>query len=141
MLVTTSWKVSNTGRGEVAVTTTYGNFFNSIYANAGVDEPQVGMGATYIAWSDRYAYTVVEVLRYKSGAKAGQVKAVVATRDIATRTDGHGMSDSQSYSYQTNPDAKRETYTLRGNGRFIRSGGNHGVLAIGDRREYYDYSF
>jgi hypothetical protein len=119
--------------------TTYGSMLNSIFANNGVEEPTAGMGATYLAWSDRYAYTVVDVMRFKSGPKAGQVKSVIATRDIATRTDLNGRSESQSYEYETNPNAKREVFTLRKSGRFQASGG--GVLAIGARREYYDYSF
>jgi hypothetical protein len=120
---------------------TYGNVLHNVYQNFGVDEPHAGMGATYLAWSDRYAYTVTNVLRYKSGAKAGQVKAVQATRDIATRIDTNGMSDSQDYTYETNPNAQVETYTLRSNGRFIREGQTSGVLAIGNRNEYYDFSF
>ena len=112
-----------------------------LQAGSSQREPQVGDGATYLGWSDRHAYTIVEVIHYKSGAQKGQVKAVRVTRDIAKRTDGLGMSDSQGYEYTTNLDAPVETFTKRKNGRFIQQGSDYGTLAIGYRDEYYDYSF
>jgi hypothetical protein len=119
----------------------YGSLFNLLQAESAQREPQIGDGATYLAWSDRYAYTIVDVIHYVSGKQKGEVKAVVATRDIAKRTDSNGMSDSQGYEYTTNPDATRQTYTKRKDGKFILQGNTHGMLAIGYRDEYYDFSF
>jgi len=119
----------------------YGSLFNYLQAGSAQREPQVGDGATYLGWSDRNAYTIVEIICYKSGEQKGQIKAVKVTRDIAKRTDGHGMSDSQGYEYTTNPNAPVKTFTKRKNGKFIQQGSDYGMLAIGYRDEYYDYSF
>ena len=40
---------------------THGNFTNQILANVVSQQPQVGEGATLILWSDRHAYTKVDV--------------------------------------------------------------------------------
>jgi hypothetical protein len=120
---------------------TYGSLLNFLQADSLQREPKVGDGATYLAWSDRYAYTIVDVIYYQSGEQKGQIKAVVATKDVATRTDANGMSDSQSYEYSTNPNAKLETFTKRKDGRYKAKGGDYGVLAIGYRDHYFDFSF
>jgi hypothetical protein len=60
--------------------------------------PEVGMGATEIMYSDRHAFTVVEVLG---------PKRIVVQRDRATRTDGLGMSDAQSYNFEADPNGLR----------------------------------
>lgn len=105
-------------------------------------EPEVGMGATLCLWSDSHAYTITDVIRFKSGKNAGAIKAVIAQRDIAKRIDKNGMSESQDYEYTFDPTAKGTVFTLRKNGRYLAEGGDGGTrLAIGFRREYYDYSF
>jgi hypothetical protein len=119
----------------------YGNVINRLQEEAQQREPQIGDGATYLAWSDRYAYTIVDVIKFVTGSRKGEVKAVVVTRDIAKRADTNGMSDSQSWTYETNPDAKREVYTKRKSGRFIKQGEDYGTLAIGYRNAYHDFSF
>jgi hypothetical protein len=54
------------------------------------------------------------------------------------------MSDSQDYRFEQNPDAEKVTYTLRKNGRWIKEGESlkgGTQIRIGERDEYYDYSF
>lgn len=99
--------------------------------------PVVGMGATALLWSDRHAGTIVEVLHYQSGPRKGQIRAVVWQRDKATRVDRNGPSDTQSYAYEPNPQAPREVFTLRADGRFVRQGGTT-PLALDRRDEYID---
>lgn len=110
-------------------------------AHHGAPEPEVGMGATLIMWSDRRPYTIVEVVRYKGGKKAGQVKGVFATEDIATRTDSNGMSDNQHYTYETDPKAHRDWFPHCKTGAFRQHTTAGSPLRIGDRSYYYDYSF
>jgi hypothetical protein len=116
----------------------YGSFQNMMYAGATPKTPEVGMGATLVSWTDRYAYTVVAVETFKTGPKAGQVKAVVATEDKAKRVDANGMSECQSYEFETDPDATPEKFTLRKGGQFK---GKRGVLYVGSRSQYHDFSF
>jgi len=105
-------------------------------------EPAVGMGVTILMWTDRKAATIVEVDRFKSGPKKGQVKTVVIVRDIVTRVDNNGMSDSQTYTYEPDPNGYREHWTIRKDGRFRQSGYVDGnTLRIGSRDYYHDYSF
>lgn len=94
------------------------------------------MGATILMWTDRLAVTIVEV--------SANGRRVVVQRDKATRTDSNGMSDAQSYTYEPDTDAPRQTFTLRKNGQWVRQGDNMGSgtkLSIGHRSHYHDYSF
>ncbi|WP_338872499.1 hypothetical protein WBJ53_28120 [Spirosoma sp. SC4-14] len=40
---------------------TYGTLTNQLYATAEPGKPKIGDGATLILWSDRQAYTVIDV--------------------------------------------------------------------------------
>ncbi|SKT55468.1 Uncharacterised protein [Mycobacteroides abscessus subsp. massiliense] len=113
-----------------------GSLINALAVNSRSAEPAVGTGATIVMWSDRHAATVVEV------SESG--KTVRVQQDRATRTDNYGMSDAQSYTYTPNPQAAVQTFTLRKTGRWVRRGETEKggtVLLIGQRDEYYDYSF
>lgn len=112
----------------------HGSFHNHLYANSRDSQPEIGMGATMLFYSDRHACTIVDVIG----------KSVFVQQDFAKRTDSNGMSDAQSYEYTPNPNAPIREFTLRKNGKYITKGSSmkHGTqLAIGYRREYYDYSF
>lgn len=99
--------------------------------------PEVGMGATYRVWSDRHACTIVEIR--KNGS------LLVLQRDKAKRTDSNGMSESQSYEYSRDPDGELFRVSLRKNGAWKCVGQSMnepgGIAHIGNRCEYYDYSF
>ena len=112
-----------------------GSLINHVLATSAPVEPHAGMGATLCLWTDRHAYTVVWV------SPSG--KTLLATRDKAARIDKNGMSDAQTYSYQTDEMAGREKYTLRSNGRWVKQGDSKSgaALQLGHRSEYYDHSF
>lgn len=111
-----------------------GSLMNHLMSNAKSKTPVIGEGATEICWSDRHAYTIVEI---KSA------KCIVVQRDKVTRLDQGGPTDSQAYQYAPDPNGHRVTLTLRRNGKWIPRG--HGMSAagylIGVRQEHYDYSF
>ena len=114
----------------------YGSLFNGLMANSKQPAPEVGMGATMLMWSDRHAATILEV--------TDNGKSLTVQRDKAIRTDEHGMSDSQSYRYESDPEGAVHTFTLRKNGRWVRKGEpiRDGMgLIVGHRQEYYDFSF
>lgn len=96
---------------------------------------KVGIGATKFSGSDRYPYTVVEVVSDKK---------VILQADIAKRTDKNGLSEIQTYEYTPDPDAEKIVVTLRKNGRWVRDGesmkGGTG-FHIGHREAYSDPSF
>ncbi len=107
---------------------------NAIFAASAQPEPQIGMGATIIMATDRYAATIVEVTHC----------SVVIQQDYSERTDRNGMSESQDWAYSPNRKARRETYSLRRHGRYVArgertNGGTH--LVIGERDHYIDPSF
>jgi hypothetical protein len=92
--------------------------------------PTVGMGATVVMWTDRKAATVIEV---SPSGKTFKIQI-----DKSTRTDGHGMSDSQDYSYEADPEGS--IYTVR----MSKRGWNaHGIgrVSLGQRDTYHDFSF
>lgn len=116
----------------------YGNLMNRVMEDSRQPIPEIGMGATQTWSSDRHACTIVTVL---------SSRRIQVRRDIATRILGIGqtaMSESQNYSYTFDFTAPLETFTLRKNGRWVAEGQssqNGTGLIIGDRDEYYDYSF
>lgn len=114
----------------------YGSLINSISGTDPNYVPKVGDGATMLFWTDRKAGTVISV------SKSG--KRIEVQQDKAIRTDSYGMSDSQSYRYEADPNGTVRAFTKRKNGQFIREGdsmrGGQRV-AIGYRNEYFDYSF
>ena len=111
--------------------TSTGSFFNNLYQDTQSNEPVVGMGATIVYWTDRAACTVARVVAPKT---------IEISPDKATRMDDHGMSDAQSYEYETDPDAGTYKVTLRKDGRWKISG-SQTVVLLGVRRHYHDYSF
>jgi len=96
------------------------------------DLPTVGMGATIHVGSDSYPATVIQVTR--------NGKRVVIQEDIAIRIDNNGMSESQEYTYEPNPQGTIHIVTLRKDGRY-RESGTTTPVSIGFRRKYYDFSF
>lgn len=107
-------------------------------------DPQIGMGATLCMYSDRHAGTVISFDRQK--------KIIVIQRDEAIRTDKYGMSDMQEYEYKPNPNGGMYTFkfgkdnrwheyvTNQSTGRLNKAKGGCGLI-LGERDEYYDFSF
>jgi len=104
--------------------------FENHYKSA---EPQVGMGATELCYTDRHALTVVEVC---------SPKRIKVQYDRAIRADKNGMSDGQSYLYERDLEASVITLSLRKDGHWRKVGSTSGhVFMLGARRAYHDYSF
>jgi hypothetical protein len=113
-----------------------GSMINLLMGNHQSALPEMGTGATVLGWTDRHAATVIAVS--KNGMQ------ITVQQDTATRTDDNGMSESQSYSYEPNPNGFKSRYSLRSNGQWVRVGSstkNGARLCLGIRREYHDYSF
>lgn len=117
---------------------------NHLYARSvnGQPEPQVGMGATILAWTDRYAGTITEV----------RPNGVITVQDDqAIRVDQNGMSECQEYRYEPNPRGPLRHFRRRRNGVWSEVEFNPETnrwkfsdglgLRIGERQHYYDYSF
>lgn len=108
-----------------------GSFVNQVMEQSRQAVPVVGMGATELCFTDRHAYTIVEVMtpRY-----------IVVQQDTATRLDKNGMSEAQDYTFTPDPNGKRVAITLRKHNGWVERGGR-ARFAIGERSEYHDYSF
>lgn len=96
--------------------------------------PQVGDGVTYTVGSDRYPYTVVEIL---------SPKKIAIQADFYRRTDNNGYGGTQEYAYTPNPDAAREYISLRTDDSWRKVGESlkSGRFIIGKRQAYQDPSF
>lgn len=116
-----------------------GSVINRIMESAVSPEPAEGMGATECRWSDRVAYTIQAVQTFKTGAKKGQVKEFLMTRDVAVRTDSNGMSESQTYEHTTDDTAEPVRVVRTSRGTWKTEGGS--AVAVGHRSTYHDYSF
>lgn len=108
----------------------FGSLVNMMSVGGGQEtKPEVGMGATELCWSDRHAYTVIEV---STSGKTIKVQA-----DRAIRVDNNGMSESQEYKFERDPNGA--VYTLR---RTKKGWSSKGIrFALGYRSEYHDFSF
>lgn len=106
-----------------------GSVMNYLRGASAQPEPAVGMGCTMLAWTDRFPGTVVRVV---------SAKTIHVQEDIATRLDGHGMSESQVWSYTVNPEGRVHVFRLTQSGWRSKTGGH---LQLGDRSRYHDYSF
>ena len=123
----------------------YGSLINRVSENYGQKEyadVKIGEGVTEFLYSDRKPYSVVEKMD----------KGVLRiTQDTATRTDTKGMSDTQSYDYETNWDeegillkkGRDGSWSMvvinQETGRFKKV--NYGKFSIGSREKYHDFSF
>ncbi len=88
------------------------------------------MPATICYFSDRHAATVVYVSKTSS--------KVVVREDTAIRTDDNGMSESQSYRYEPNPEGREHVFFRNSRGGY---GGKGKRLVLGMKESYHDYSF
>jgi len=94
--------------------------------------PTVGMGATISYHSDCSPATVIQVLH--------NGRRLVLQEDKAIRTDTNGMSESQSYDYETDLNGSIHYASLRKDGTYRLLGGKTSIW-LGSRRKYHDYSF
>lgn len=72
----------------------FGSLDNRLTEGMTYGKIEVGTGVTEMCYSDRHAYEVVEVI---------DEKHLLIRRCKATRIDGGGMSESQSYKYELEP--------------------------------------
>ena len=101
---------------------------NHVMSRSNKPTPEVGMGVTILHWTDRSVGTIVKVTRTQ----------VHVQEDKATRTDSNGMSESQSYNYERDPQGTVTVFRLTKRG--YRNNCGNG-LSVGHRAAYHDYSF
>lgn len=124
-----------------------GSVMNHLYSRMtdGQPEPTVGMGATILGWTDRYAATIRNV--FNIGGK----RAVQVTHDKVKVVAGSVQDGSAVYEYETTADGTLITYAFDGarwqlytfnqeTKRWNKSKSGKG-LRIGERDHYYDPSF
>jgi hypothetical protein len=107
-----------------------GNLFNRLAERAKQPDPKVGMHCTIMCYSDREPAEVISVTPSGKTIKVRELKA--------KRTDSNGMSECQSYSYESDPEGKVHTFRLTKKGWRDPSGTG---LALGHAEKYHDYSF
>lgn len=111
----------------------------------GQPEPVEGMGATILAWTDRYPGTITKVHKGKSRT------IVLVRQDKATRVDSNGLSESQEYTFEPDPNGSLYAFRQSKNGTWEqvtlnRVTGRYNLsrgygLRIGERSKYHDFSF
>lgn len=125
----------------------YGSLQNRLSESnfVGAPVPVVGMGVTFISYSDRDPGTIRKV-----DPKGNRFWV---TPDLHQRTDDNGMSECQEYAYSVRDDIPEENWMLvtwkkarkshdnpKGEGgRWLTANGQS--IVIGRREKYYDFSF
>jgi hypothetical protein len=104
-----------------------------------IDDVKIGDGVTFLHWTDRDPGTVAEIVTFKTGARAGQIKAIGVRADNYVITSGSEYDGSAQYEITPDPDARVIYATLRKNGKFETKGGTR--VAVGYRDRHYDPSF
>ncbi len=123
-----------------------GSLVNNILSRSviGEPEPEIGMGATLLSWTDRNPATIVSVFT------KGKTLYIGVNEDDAVRTDSNGYSESQSYEFSFNTSVYVQYYRKNAKGtwesvyinpetgRFVKGCGS---ISIGRRDKYWDPSF
>lgn len=118
-----------------------GSLVNTVISGTKQPEPEVGMEATVCYWSDRSPAKVAEVVRFKSGARKGEVRGVRVRPMNAIRISGSEHDGSAQYRYEDMPDAPLSRLYLRdARGRY-QAAGKGAKLSIGRAEKYYDPHF
>lgn len=109
----------------------------------GQPNPVVGMGVTFLSWTDRNPGTIFRVFTH------GKSLLIETRDDDYRRTDRNGMSEDQSYDFVTKVNGAKRYFKLCGDtwkcvrrsetGRWVLSGERG--LRIGERDKYHDFSF
>lgn len=97
--------------------------------------PEVGMGATTGYGSDRYPYTVVEILSKRK---------IKLQADSFKRIDNNGMSEVQEYNFYRDVDGHTDVATLRKDGTWVSEHDplKHGRrFWLGQRSAHFDPHF
>lgn len=119
-----------------------GSLINHLMSYPSNVEPELGMGATLLSWTDRTPATVI-------GWNPADGRLMVQ-EDKYTRVDKNGMSESQTYEYARDTTATIHYFKLTGKGwrktRFNEETNRWKLvdgagICIGVRERYYDYSF
>jgi hypothetical protein len=124
----------------------YGSLVNMISSNTISAPPIVGMGVTFLSWSDRAPGTIQQV-----NVKNGKIVSLEVTGDDYIRTDGLGMSDAQSYDYIEKPDSPRIVLKQDSKGVWrvarktetgqMRVNKDCQAVLVGRREKFHDFSF
>lgn len=101
---------------------------NRIYERVESPEPEIGMGATKLLYSDRVPFTIIEIPKKD---------VILIQQDKAIRTDKNGLSESQTYEFKTDPEGLILKVTKK-RGRWISDGS---VILLGIRMSYRDPHF
>lgn len=121
-----------------------GSLVNHITAGSG-PQPEVGMPATFLHWTDRSPGTVREVFT------KGPWTYVGVSGDDYKRIDKNGFSESQTYEYDTTDKGDRTWFRRKEGGKWMGTRQNRDTgrwvahnssgIAFGYREKYHDFSF
>lgn len=122
----------------------YGSLQNRMMEQGvkGQPTPEVNMGATVLAYTDRYAATII-------GIQVNQGRITLTVQeDEAKVVKGTTMDGSAEYEYHRNANGTKRTFRQDGKGRWreVQDGrmtkiGSGLGLRIGDRLHYHDPHF
>lgn len=102
----------------------YGSFQNRLMEGPQEIVPEIGMGAIELMWSDRYPYTVVEI---------------ISKNRIKVQEDIYTMQPNGDYEFKSNSDGVIKTLIKTSHGWKVLKGSTY--FRLGIRDVYIDPSF
>src|SRR5689334_16717313 len=119
----------------------YGSLINHLVGRSQTIEPEVGMPVTVCHWTDRSPAEIAEVIRFKTGKRAGQIRGVTVRPMEAIQTGGSEFDGSATYRYERRPDWPVSAIYLRDwRGGYRKPNGGPG-LALGRAEKHHDPHF
>lgn len=111
-----------------------GNLINRLLEQRPSPAPEIGMGVTELCWSDRHAWTILEVW---------SPSRVTIQRDKAICVGKRGLGVTQQYRFERDAAGGTKVLTKRRDGVWREMGvgkGNSNTFVLGERSEYEDPS-
>ena len=117
------------------------SFVNAVLSGNNQPEPEIGTPVTVCYYSDRNPAEIAEIVRFKSGAKKGQIRGVRLRAMNWKIVSGSEYDGSAVYEYTSNPIAPLSGLYLRNERGQYQAKGKGAKLSIGSAERYYDPHF
>lgn len=112
----------------------YGSLTNRILENQGSPEPEIGMGATEVMYSDREPWEIIGIERNRQG----EVRRITLRHMSSKLPEGSPIG---SNNWIITPDENGRVITIKKARKNCKSHNKWGNFILGFADKFYDWSF